>query len=202
MKPISERVEEYPEFLEPLKAKAKAYLKYPSSLGEDGALRIGHRPWVARLNYMLTLYPGIDTTGLDKYCRTFSIEIPGIYADFLRVINGAFCFGISLCGVPPSMLGDPPQLYAATLQCHDLATAAKQWIRDYAVSLRLFHFGGRDFSETEIVGYFIGEGPRILCVRKNGEVIAEWTSFTDFLSDELAESEVLEEELNPSEWDG
>jgi len=39
-------------------------------------------------------------------------------------------------------------------------------------------------------------------VRGKKKIIGEWDSFSDFLSEELASSEKLEEKLNLAEWDG
>jgi hypothetical protein len=120
----------------------------------------------------------------------------------LAEVNGAFCFGMKLCGVPLSMLGDPPLLDRTILQCHDLATAATRWVSTYRVPAGFFLFGSRHFSATENVGYFIDGGSRLVCARKSGEVIGEWGGFSEFLSDELQASEKLEEELHPSRWHG
>src|SRR5262249_13271349 len=150
----------------------------------------------------LMLYPGIDREALVRYCERFGIRIPEMYVDFLREVNGAFCLGMSLCGIPPSMLGDPPRLNRKILQCHDLATAATHWIREYRVPDGFFHFGSRHFSYNENVGYFIEQNKRIISVRGRSRVIGEWTSFTEFLWDELPASEQFEEELHPSRWSG
>jgi hypothetical protein len=198
---ITQRLDAYPDFLAPLKQAATRYIKYPSAMGKDGVMNIGHRPWVAELNYILMLYPGISRDALERYCRRFEIQVPEIYADFLREVNGAFCFGMSLCGVPPSMLRNPPLLDRTILQCHDLATAATLWISEYRLPAGFFHFGTRDFSDRESVGYFIEGNTRIVSVRKKKKVVGEWHSFADFLLDELKASEKLEDELNPSQWD-
>jgi hypothetical protein len=146
---------------------------------------------VAELNYMLMMYPGIESDALDRYCRRFKIQVPEVYADFLRAVNGGFLFGMSLCGVPLSMLGNPPLLDRRSLQCHDLATAATLWIDEYSVPEGFFHFGGRHFSFRANVGYYFDGANRIVCVRGKKKVIGEWTSFSDFLKDELAASESL-----------
>jgi len=201
MQSITQRIDGYSDALAPLREVARRYLNYPSKLAKDGVINIGHRPWVAELNYMLILYPGVSTEALDRYSKRFNMEVPDTYADFLREVNGAFCFGMSLCGIPPSMLGTPPLLDRTLLQCHDLATAATRWASEYRVPRGHFHFGGRQFSYKENVGYFIDKGKRIQSMRKNGKVIGEWTSFTEFLTAELPASEALEEELHPSQWD-
>jgi hypothetical protein len=202
MQLIQKRLDAFPDFLTPLRAAASRYLKYPSVLGTDGVMDIGHRPWVAELNYMLMLYPGIDPDALNRYCRRFAIQVPEVYADFLRSVNGGFFFGMSLCGVPLSMLGNPPLLDRRILQCHDLATAATQWIEEYRVPAGFFHFGSRHFSHRANVGYFFESNKRIVSVRGKKKIIGEWTRFSDFLADELQASEKLEEELHPAKWDG
>lgn len=202
MQTVAQRLDKLPESLAPLTDAASRYLKYPSVLGKDDVLDIGHRPWVAELNYMLMMYPGIESTALDRYCQRFGIRVPEVYADFLRAVNGGFFFGMSLCGVPLSMLGNPPLLERRILQCHDLATAATQWIYEYSVPEDFFHFGGRHFSSRANVGYFFHGENRIVCVRGKKKVIGEWVSFSDFLKDELDASEKLEEELHPAKWDG
>jgi hypothetical protein len=200
MRTIAERLDAFPHFLAPLKEAASRYLQYPSAMAKDGVMNIGHRPWVAELNYIFMLYPGIARDSLDRYCRRFEIQVPEAYVDFLRAVNGAFCFGMSLCGVPLSMLGSPPLLDRTILQCHDLGTAATMWIHEYRMPPTYFHFGGRDFSDRENVGYFFAGDHRIVSVRGKKKIVAEWTGFSDFLSDELQASEKLEEELHPAKW--
>jgi SMI1/KNR4 family protein SUKH-1 len=201
MQTIAQRLDTLPDLLAALKEAASRYLKYPSVLGKDGVMDIGHRPWVAELNYMLMVYPGIDADSLSRYCRRFEIQVPEIYADFLRSVNGGFFFGMSLCGVPHSMLGNPPLLDRRILQCHDLATAATQWIDEYRVPSGFFHFGGRYFSYRENLAYFFDGQNRIVSVRGKKKIIGEWSSFADFLSEELKESEKLEEQRRPAKWE-
>jgi hypothetical protein len=95
------------------------------------------------------------------------------------------------------MLGNPPLLDRTILQCHDLGTAATRWVSEYRVPVGYFHFGGRHFSSRANVGYFIEGANRILCVKKSGKIIGEWTTFSEFLTDELKASEELEETLHP-----
>src|SRR5262249_35598062 len=160
MEAIRSRIARYSDFLEPLRSAVERYLKYPSKITPDGVMLIGHMPWIGPQAYMFRLYPGIDDESLERYKRTLEIDIPQSYAHFLREVNGAFCFGISFCGVPLSMLGSPPLLDRSTQQCHDLSTAVKEWIRRYRVPPTLFHFGYME-SETENLGHFIDEAGRI-----------------------------------------
>jgi hypothetical protein len=67
MNAIAKRLAAYSESLAPLRQAALRYLKEPSVLGKDGVLNIGHRPWVAELNYVFMLYPGIDSKSLERY---------------------------------------------------------------------------------------------------------------------------------------
>jgi hypothetical protein len=200
MDSIIEAIEALSDDVKPIREKALRYAKYSSKLDDSGALLIGHRPWVAELNYMMWLYPGAESGDIDKYCGMHQIAIPGMYRSFLNVMNGAHCFGMSLCGLPASMRKNPPGLDRTVLQCHDLSLACKDWAKEYDYSEGLFHFGSRHFTEDENVGYFIDEGDHILCMRKNGERFANWGNIRDFLSDELAASEKLEEESEPSQW--
>jgi hypothetical protein len=200
MQAIQQRLDALPDFLSPLREAASRYLSYPNAFAQDGVMNIGHRPWVAELNYMLMLYPGIDHDALSRYVRRFELQIPEVYADFLRAVNGAFCFGMSLCGVPLSMLGSPPLLDRTILQCHDLWTAATRRVEEFRVPAGYFHFGGRDLSYRENVGYFFDGNSRIISIRGKKKVIGKWSSFSEFLSDELQASEKLEEELHPAKW--
>ena len=86
------------------------------------------------------------------------------------------------------------QLNRSSLQCHDLTTANNNWIREYDVDPNLFHFGGRSYNDDENVGYFFDK-QKILCCRKNGELINKWNTFSKMLSDEIkiVEQEMLDE---------
>jgi hypothetical protein len=71
------------------------------------------------------------------------------------------------------------------------------WVSEYRVPDGFFHFGGRHFSSRANVGYFIEGNKRIVCMKNSGKVVGEWTSFAEFLADELKASEELEEKLHP-----
>lgn len=200
MNEIEARLDGLSDALAPLREAARRYLRYPSVLAADGTLCIGHRPWVAELNYMFRLYPGIPAETLGSYSGRFDLEVPRAYAAFLGEVGGTFSFGISLCGVPRSMLGAVPLLDRSVLQCHDLSTAARLWADEYRVPEGLFHFGSRHFSARENVGYFMDRVGAIRVVKRRGKVVGEWPDFTAFLAGELPVSEALEEALYPSQW--
>ena len=121
---------------------------------------------MAPQNFAMTLYPGLPAEALARYAGRFELEVPAMYAEFLAAVNGAFCFGISLAGVPRSMLGSPPLLDRTRLQCHDLGAAATSWSFEYRkLPAGAFHFGGRHYSHRENVGYFLAGG-RILSLQE------------------------------------
>lgn len=134
------RLSALPTDLTPLADAARTLLDQPAGPSADGVLRLGHRPWVAPENYTLTLYPGLPADALDRYAARFGLNVPPVYAAFLAAVNGAFCFGMSLAGVPASMIGSPPLLDRRTLQCHDLGSSATQWASEY-LSYRPEHLG-------------------------------------------------------------
>lgn len=190
-------LDKLPANFAPLVEVARTLFDQPGDLSSDGVLRLGHRPWVAPENYAITLYPGLPADTLHRYAERFGLDIPPVYAGFVNAVNGAFCFGMSLAGVPASMLGTPPLLDRRRLQCHDLAMSANPWAKEYRkLPTGAFGFGHRHYSFRENVGYFIADG-RILCIRKSGKVIGEWDGWTDFFRDELRLSAALDAELHP-----
>ena len=145
---------------------------------------------------MFWIYPGEAEDRLDLFAMRYEVEIPRVYRDFLRAINGAFCFGMSLYGIPGSL----PFLDRSVLQCHSLASAVQHWTSEYRVPRGLLHFGSRDYSRRELAGYFFDQNGSIRAVRKRGKVVGRWDDFTAFLSDELLASEALENEMHPPQW--
>jgi hypothetical protein len=191
------RLNALPAELTPLADAARTLLDQPAGPSADGVLRLGHRPWVAPENYTLTLYPGLPAEALGRYAARFGLNVPPVYAAFLAAVNGAFCFGMSLAGVPASMLGSPPLLDRRTLQRHDLGSSATLWASEYRkLPTGAFGFGHRHYSFRENVGYFL-VGGRILSIRKSGKVVGEWGGLADFLRDELSAAAALEAELHP-----
>jgi hypothetical protein len=191
------RLDTLPADLAPLADAVRALLDQPGDLSADGVLRLGHRPWVAPENYAITLYPALPADALARYSGRFGLDVPAVYAEFLAAVNGAFCFGMSLAGVPASMLGSPPLLDRRRLQCHDLASSATLWASEYRkLPAGAFGFGYRHYSSRENVGYFVA-GSRVLSIRKTGKVVGEWGRLADLLRDELPASAALDAELHP-----
>lgn len=189
-----------PDWLAPIREAVGRYADRPSIREADGTLCIGHRPWVAELNYLFRLYPGLESDSIERYADRFGIAIPASYAEFLRSLNGAFLFGISLFGCPGSMRGGFPMLDRSALPCHGLSTGVRAWSAEYRVPAEMFHFGSRHFSYSQNCGYFLGTDGKIRSFLKRRKLVGEWGDFTAFLADELRASEELEEKSRPSQW--
>jgi hypothetical protein len=187
------RLDALPADLTPLADAVRGLLEHPVGPSDDDVLRLGHRPWVAPENYAITLYPGLSADALVRYAGRFGFDVPAVYAAFLTAVNGAFVFGMSLAGMPASS----PVVNRSHLQCHDLGTAATLWSGEYRkIPVGAFHFGGRQYSSRENVGYFV-VGGRILSVRRSGKVMVEWGGLADFLRDEIPISAALDEHFYP-----
>ena len=200
MASVLETVNAFPDSLAPLKEAANRYMPYSSQISGDGLVQIGHRPWIAPKNYLLTIFPGLTDSQIKQYQLTFKIEIPPVYTAVLKNIGGAFCFGLSLYGLPRSMLNRPPLLDRSVIQCHDLAMAATHWVHEFNVAEDFFHFGDRHFSRTDNVGFFFDAHECVYSVLKGGTIVSQWDNFSEFLEQELQASETLENELHPHEW--
>ena len=127
------------------------------------------------------LYKGADKNWINEAEYTIQKTIPDFYKSFLTNINGCFLYDISMFGLIRS-------LTRSFLQCHDLTTANRDWIKEFDVDQSLFYFGYGYYSYEENTGYFYGQN-KIMSIRKNGMLVNEWDSFSDFLNDELNRAE-------------
>lgn len=184
----------------PLKEHSLKYTEHCSIIDTDDNFRIGHRPWVAPYNFTITLFAPAKKAWLSKFKKRQGKAIPAIYQKFLLEVNGCFCYGISLYGLAPSMQGSIPQIDRSKLQCLDLDLANEYWIHEFNVDKNSFYFGGRTYSFDENIGYFILIDGSINTMRKNGEVINHYRSFTDFLEKELSIAEDMMREETPDDW--
>ena len=75
-------------------------------------------------------------------------------------------------------------------QCMSLDQANTQWIKEYNVDKKLFHFGSRTQSNEENIGYFLN-GKRIQTILKNGEIKNEYGNIKEFLEEEMKVSEEI-----------
>lgn len=181
MEELYKKIDAYPDEYSAIKKHAKRYIKNGSEIDKSGTLNILHRPWVAPLNWGLMIYKGADSKRINEEEQTIEKSIPEFYKRFLTNINGCFLYDISMFGLIPSMT-------RSFLQCHSLINANQDWIMEFNTDQNFFHFGGGKFSPTENTGYFYGHN-RIISIRKNGKLVNEWNSFSDFLTDELVRAE-------------
>ncbi len=188
---LSSKIDSLPDEYLAIKKQALKYLPNNSNINEIGTLNIFHRPWIARLNWGLMLCKGAEIKWFAQYRELTKKEIPEFYINFLRVINGCFIYDIALAGLTPSIFMKGT-LDRSILQCHDLTTANINWIKEYEVDRKCFHFGGRNYSPTENLGYFFDDD-KIMAILPNGNIINEWTNYFYFLFDEieLAEQKAL-----------
>jgi hypothetical protein len=187
MNDIYKIIDTYPDEYLAIKKQAIKYIQNSSNLDDNQRINILHRPWVARLNWGLMIYKGADTKWINEAEGNINKKIPDFYKRFLTNINGCFLYDISMFGLIPS-------LTRSFLQCHSLTIANNHWIKEFDVDQSLFHFGVGPYSHQENTGYFYRHD-KIMSVRKNGKLVNEWSSFSDFLNDELtrAENKMLEE---------
>ena len=178
-------IDTYPDEYLAIKKQARKYIQNGSNIDNNQRINILHRPWVARLNWGLMLYKSADTKWIDEAEASINKTIPDFYKRFLTNINGCFIYDISMFGLIHS-------LTRSFLQCHSLTIANNDWIMEFDVDQSLFHFGGGRYSHEENTGYFYGQD-KIMSIRKNGKLVNEWSSFADFLNEELirAENEML-----------
>jgi hypothetical protein len=115
------------------------------------------------------------------------------------VVNGCSAYGLSLFGLPASLPRDPRLLDRREGQPLDLAEANSSWTREYEGAGDEFHFGGREWTDEENVGYFWSE-KRLCSRRSSGEVVGEWENLRAMLSDELSAAERAFTRANPSRW--
>jgi hypothetical protein len=196
---INEYLDSLPVELSHLRDIGTRYLKYCSSIDIDDCVQIAHRPWLGCLNYAITFFPPAKKTWISKFRGT---RIPKNYQRLLLATNGVFAFGLSLYGLAPSMQKKVPTLNRSKLQCLDLFLANSTWIREYDIDQKLFHFGGREYSRSENIGYFISPDSRVRAFRKNGELHREWTNLLTFLNDELKIAEEIALKNSENGWLG
>jgi hypothetical protein len=170
-----------------IKEQGLKYLKNNSKL-DTSAINILHRPWVAPFNWGLTLFKGVNPNWLNQFTKLTNKTIPDFYCEFLLSINGCFIYNLSLYGLTPSIY-TKGTLDRSSLQCLDLTTANNNWINEYNVSQDLFYFGGRVYSPSENIGYFVEQNLTIKSIRKNGKEIQEWSDFKTFLIEEVTQAE-------------
>jgi hypothetical protein len=161
-----------------------------ADLRHDGAVKLFNRTWVAPMNYGLLLFPPADKTIIDKFEKKEKLKIPDFYRAILTIMNGCFIYDFKLFGLPKSIY-EKGLLDRSDLYQFDLGTANKFWALDYNIKPDLFHFGGRAYSFDENTGYFIDQENKIYSILPSGQIIQTWTSFKQFMTDEVLEAEKM-----------
>jgi len=186
--------------LEPLVAVCERYLHYCSAIDLDGTLMIGHQPWKGPEVYAVRIFPPARKSWFSKYSSMHGLKLPTDYKTILSAANGVHVLGLSLYGIPLSMVTTPPLLDRSRAQCLDIGSANAHWKAGFPGQKERFHFGGRLYSDTQNLGYFSDRQGKILAVLKTGEVVGEWSDFRSFLTDELLATEGYEVSQTPNEW--
>jgi hypothetical protein len=187
MEDLTSQIDNYSDEYLAIKRQAKKYFRNNSTIDNNDTLNIFHRPWVAPFNWGLNIYKGADKDWLEQFEQETKKIIPTFYKRFLSAINGCFIYDLSLFGLPPSLYLNRT-LDRSQLQCHDLASANRNWIYEYKVDKNSFHFGNRAYTYDENVGYFFYDN-KIKSLRTNGKTVNQWDNFSDFLNDEINEAE-------------
>jgi hypothetical protein len=154
----------------------------------DGTVQVAPMPWVGPEAFAFVLYPPAEPAWLAAFGQHSGRAIPQPYADLLAALNGCFAFDLALYGLPPSLQDRSPHLARGTLEPLDLGAANQHWVHEYRAACG-FHFGGCTLTATENVGYFLGASGLFQSRRKDGEVLGEWPSIRDLLTEELPAAE-------------
>ena len=197
--PIQARLLALPPELDSLARFARRYLtRGDVHLLADGTLLIGPAPWIGTEGFSFVLFPPAEPRWLANFEQRFG-PIPSAYARILAAMNGCFAFGLALYGLAPSMQRTPPLLDRRTRQPLDLSLANDSWAREFQGAGRSFHLGGREWSDTDNVGYFLTGSTVVEARRTAGAVVRTWTTITEFLAEELEAAEVRDHANRPAD---
>jgi hypothetical protein len=198
MDSIEKRLNTIPDNFKPIKQISYKYLKFGGTI-EENSIMIYNQKWIAPLKYGIKIFGQTPIEFIKKFEKSNNTKIPLIYKEFLREVNGCFIFDFALFGLTPSIY-TTGLLDRSKVQCFDLGTANRNWIAEYDIDEKLFHFGGRAYSYDENIGYFMDSTGIIKSIRTNGQLIKEWTDFTEFLSEEIeAAAKMMIDELPKEE---
>jgi len=180
-------VETLNDFLDDYHSIKSISLKYLKFGGKktNSDLSIYNQTWIAPLKYGIILFSPTPIEFIERFEKNNLIRIPPFYKQFLLNMNGCFIFDLNLFGLTPSIYLNG-LLNRSEVQCFDLATANSHWIREYDIKEELFHFGNRKYSYEENIGYFLDKSGKIKSIRKNGQLVKQWSDFSQFLNDEIA----------------
>lgn len=174
-----------PTFIENLKSPLggiRTFALSASDLKEDdGALIACNDPSIAPFYFGFEIWPGLEKSGIEQYCRRFEVEIPDSYIDILHQANGVKLGKLNLYGIPISMLKEPPLLNRSIRQPLDIGTANLHWRKSFKDFSSKFHFGGIKWTFSENAGVFLDDSGIIVAVLKTGEVVQEFENYEKLL---------------------
>lgn len=173
----------------PIRAEAEKQIDSNSKINPDGVIQLLKQPWIAPQSYGILLFPPAEREWMDTFSQNIGCAVPEAYQQLLRITNGCFIYEFSLFGLPKSIY-TTGLLNRNAIQPYDLGIANTSWKNEYKVDRNLFHFSGRAYSDDENLGYFMDKDT-IISARNNGEIINSWTSFEQFLVDELSVAEKM-----------
>jgi hypothetical protein len=197
---IAESLSKIGSPLEPLVAVSERYLRFCSAVDLDETLMIGHQPWKGPQAYAVRIFPSARKSWFSRYPRLRGFKLSMKYREILAAANGCYAFGLSLYGIPPSMMEKQPGLNRSKAQCLDIGSANLHWKSEFPDQEERFHFGSRHYSYTQNSGYFMDRQGKVIAVLKTGEVVGEWSEFREFLRDELTAAQRYEASETPEEW--
>jgi len=176
---IRARLDQLPAELAPLRDAALRYLRYCSAVAVgETAVYVAHQPWVGPQSYLITLYPGAPKAWVPTYEKAAKVKLPAAVRKWLAAANGFEFFRLSLYGIPPSMAKSPRLLDRSADQCLDIGTANTTWKVGYPVDPACVHFGARDYTDDELVGYFLDGRGTIRAVTQGGTEVGAWSDVT------------------------
>jgi hypothetical protein len=190
---LDQRLWSLPFDLHPLRDAVWQQRARGVNMHPDGTVEVAPMPWVGPEAYAFVLYPSPPPGWVAEFHDRTGRTVPEPYAAVLSALNGCFAFALALFGLPPSLHGRPPH-HRRALEPLDLEAANRYWMHDYRDADGEFHLGGRTWSDTESVGYFLDPGGVYRCRRKNGEILGEWPSLGELLAQELPAAETRERE--------
>lgn len=192
-KELSNRLEKIPNEFNPIKEFVERYSQRESRIDKLGTLQLVKNPEFLDAYFICSFAPAIETY-FSNFESRYNFKIPKPLDKFLRFSNGFYFCDFTIYGLTPSIYkSEIGLLERSVLQPLDIGAANDTWNKEYGQAG--FHFGGRYYDDEKNCGYFLKDEIIVSCLI-DGEIVGTWTSFSDFLSDELTATEKTETGLN------
>lgn len=166
--------------LAPIVIEATPRIGTDTQIDEDGTLHIGHRLDIAPQAYDYTIYPKCSEFVLEKPFKHYKKELPETYGKILRSMNGLRAKSMDLFAV--SFVSGGRHAFDI-----EAANGPAGWINEYPkVDANLLHFGGRDYGDDDLLGYFMARNGEVFArLRSSGKQVGHWPDFASFFEAEL-----------------